>query len=67
MRKTFFLNIIHKLSETYLYFCERYNTIDHAGLIVLQKCTAALRQLAYGIAADTIHEYLKLEKTTVLE
>jgi hypothetical protein len=34
---------------------------------VLQKCTVALRQLAYDMAADTIDEYLKLEKTTALE
>jgi hypothetical protein len=36
-------------------------------LTALQKCTAALRQLAYGMTADTIDEYLKLEKTTALE
>jgi hypothetical protein len=67
MRRTLLLSIMHKLSETSLYFCERYDATGHAGLTVLQKCTAALRQLAYGIAADTIDEYLKLGKTTVLE
>ena len=67
MRMTFFLSIMHKLSETSLYFCERYDAIGHAGLTALQKCTAALCQLAYGMTAYTIDEYLKLGKTTVLE
>jgi hypothetical protein len=30
-------------------------------------CTVALHQLAYDMVADTIHEYLKLGKTTVLK
>jgi hypothetical protein len=58
---------MHKLSETSLYFCERYDATGHAGLTVLQKCTAALCQLAYGMTAYTIDEYLKLGKTIVLE
>jgi hypothetical protein len=67
MRMTLFVSIMHKLSETSPYFCERYDVTGRAGLIALQKCTAVIRQLAYGLTADTIDEYLKLEKTTVLE
>jgi hypothetical protein len=67
MRITLFLSIMHKISETSLYFCERYDATGHAALIMLQKCTTALRQLAYGIAADTIDEYLMLRKITALE
>jgi hypothetical protein len=33
----------------------------------LQKCTAAIRQLATGSAADELDEYLKIEGTTVME
>jgi hypothetical protein len=62
-----FLSIMHKLSETSLYFCERYDATGRAGLTALQKCTAALHQLAYGMTTYTIDEYLKLEKTTALE
>jgi hypothetical protein len=58
---------MHKLSETSPYFCERYDTTGRAVLTALQKCTAALHQLAYDIGAYTIDEYLKLEKTTALE
>jgi hypothetical protein len=67
MRMTLFLNIIHKFSETSPYFYERYDATGHADLTALQKCTAALHQLAYGMATDTIDEYLKLRKTTTLE
>jgi hypothetical protein len=54
MRRTLFLSIMHKLSETSPHFSERYDTTGRIGLIVLQKCA-------------TIDEYLKLGKSTVLE
>uniref|UniRef100_A0A0D3DMR6 DDE Tnp4 domain-containing protein n=1 Tax=Brassica oleracea var. oleracea TaxID=109376 RepID=A0A0D3DMR6_BRAOL len=34
------------------------------GLTTLQKCTAAICVLAYGTAADTVDEYLRLGETT---
>jgi hypothetical protein len=67
MWRTLFLSIMHKLSEASPYFCERYNATGRAGLTALKKCTAALCQLAYDIAAYTIDGYLKLGKTTALE
>jgi hypothetical protein len=67
MRMILFLSIIHKFSEISSYFCERYDATSRAGLTALQMCTAALHQLAYDMAADTIDKYLKLGKTTTLE
>jgi hypothetical protein len=67
MLSTLFLGIMHKLSETCLYFTERHDATGHIGLTPLQKCTAIMRQLAYGMDIDTIDEYLKLGKTTALE
>jgi hypothetical protein len=67
MRITLFLSIIHKLSESSPYFCERYDITGRAGLTVLQKYTATLRQLVYDMTVDTIDEYPKLGKTNVLE
>jgi hypothetical protein len=64
---TLFLRIMHKLSETSPYFCERYDTTGRASLTVLQNYTAVLCELAYDMAANTIDEYLKLGKTTALE
>ena len=37
------------------------------GLSPLTKCTAAVRMLAYGIAADCVDEYLKIGESTALE
>jgi hypothetical protein len=69
MWRTLFLSIMHKLNETssYEYFIERHDTTSRIGLTTLQKCTAVVRQLAYGMVVDTIDEYLKLGKTTALE
>jgi hypothetical protein len=67
MRRTLFLSIMHKLSETSPHFSERYDTTGRIGLIVLQKCATVVRQLAYDMATDMIDEYLKLGKSTVLE
>jgi hypothetical protein len=64
---TLFLSIMHKLSEISLYFYNRYDATDRAGLTALQKCTTAIHQLAYAMAAYTIDEYLKLGKITALE
>jgi hypothetical protein len=58
---------MHKLSEISPYFCEKYDVTDCADLTALQKCTTALRQLGYGMAVDTIDEYMKLGKTIILE
>jgi hypothetical protein len=53
---------MHKFSETSPYFCERYDATSRAGMTALKKRIAALRQLDYGMATDTIDEYLKLGK-----
>jgi hypothetical protein len=65
MRRTLFQSIMHKLSETSSYFTERHDATRCIGLTLLEKCTTA--QLAYGMTANTLDEYLKLGKTTALE
>jgi hypothetical protein len=67
MQRTLFLSIMRKLSEISPYFCKRYDATGRVGLTVLQKYTVVLRQLAYGMTADTIDEYLKLGKITIIE
>jgi hypothetical protein len=64
---TLFLSIMNKLSEIFLYFTERHDATGRIGLTLLQKYTAALHQLVYGMTADMIDEYLKLGKTVALE
>jgi hypothetical protein len=55
------VSYIHKLSKISLYFSEICDTIGRVCSIALQKCIAAIRQLAYDMVIDTIDEFLKLE------
>ncbi len=67
MRRSLFLSIVDKLGEHSPYFTARFDGLGRSGLSPLQKCTAAVHQLAYGMAADSVDEYLKLGKSTALE
>jgi hypothetical protein len=67
MRRQLFLRIMHRLGEYSLYFTQREDACNRRGLSPLQKCTAALRLLAYGGAVDSIDEYLKLARSTALD
>ncbi|XP_023735414.1 uncharacterized protein LOC111883312 [Lactuca sativa] len=51
------------LENNYELFQLRWDARGKRGFSTLQKCTA-LRQLAYGIAADASDEYLKMSERT---
>uniref|UniRef100_A0A0D2ZU68 DDE Tnp4 domain-containing protein n=1 Tax=Brassica oleracea var. oleracea TaxID=109376 RepID=A0A0D2ZU68_BRAOL len=61
MNKLLFMRIVDRLSNEVHFFQQRP---DRLGLSTLQKYTAAIRVLAYGTAADTVDEYLRLGETT---
>nr|XP_015638597.1 uncharacterized protein LOC107280959 [Oryza sativa Japonica Group]AAV43824.1 hypothetical protein [Oryza sativa Japonica Group]AAV44104.1 hypothetical protein [Oryza sativa Japonica Group] len=67
MHKPLFLRIVEALSQWSPYFTQRGDCSGHTSLSPLQKCTAALRMLAYGTPADALDEYLKIGKSTALE
>ncbi|XP_076954228.1 uncharacterized protein LOC143628555 [Bidens hawaiensis] len=54
-------------SEHYKYFTQRYDATGRKGLSPIQKVTSALRQLAYGTAADQCDEYIRLGESTALQ
>ncbi|XP_071738989.1 uncharacterized protein [Rutidosis leptorrhynchoides] len=57
----------HDTPEYFKFFRERFDAIGRPTFTILQKMTSALRQLAYGTAADMFDEYLKMsEQTSVL-
>ena len=60
MRRSLFVRIVERLGEYSPYFTQRVDALNRAGFSPLQKCTAALRLLAYGAASDTVDEWLKL-------
>ncbi|XP_048602103.1 uncharacterized protein LOC125580890 [Brassica napus] len=66
MNKPVFMRIVDRLSENFPFFQQRRDVVGRLGLSPLQKCTAALRMLAYGCAADAVDEYLRLGESTAL-
>ena len=66
MNKAVFMRIVDRLSENFQFFQQRRYATGRLGLSPLQKCTAAIRMLAYGCAADAVDEYLRLGESTAL-
>jgi hypothetical protein len=66
MNKSLFLRIVDALGQWNPYFTYRVDCAGRVGLSPLQKCTAAMRMLAYGSPADALDEYLKIGKSTTL-
>ncbi|XP_025630285.1 uncharacterized protein [Arachis hypogaea] len=56
MRRHMFLRIVDALSNVYPYFQQRVDATRRRGLSPLQKCTAAIRILAYDIAVDYLRK-----------
>ncbi|XP_033138173.1 uncharacterized protein LOC103844705 [Brassica rapa] len=66
MNKDLFTRIVYELSENIPFFQHRQDATGRFGHTPLQKCTAAIRQLAYGSAADAVDEYLRIGESTAL-
>ena len=64
MRKHVFLRIMEAVSNNDPWFTTNIDATGRKGLSALQKCTAALRMLAYGVAADQVDEYLRISEST---
>ncbi|XP_013632690.1 PREDICTED: uncharacterized protein LOC106338206, partial [Brassica oleracea var. oleracea] len=64
MNKPLFMHIVDRLSNEVEFFRQKQDCLGRLSLSPLQKCTAAIRCLAYGTAADTVDEYLRLGSTT---
>ncbi|XP_010445698.1 PREDICTED: uncharacterized protein LOC104728418 [Camelina sativa] len=64
MNKPLFIHIVSTIENGVSYFRQRRDATGRLGLSALQKCTAAIRMMAYGCAADAVDEYLRLAETT---
>ncbi|XP_048624595.1 putative nuclease HARBI1 [Brassica napus] len=64
MNKPLFIHIVDRLSNEVQFFRQKKDGLGRLGLSTLQKCTAAIRVLAYGSALDAVDEYLRLGATT---
>ena len=67
MKCSLFLRIQSKVKAHDSYFVQKRNSANKLGLSSLQKITAALRMLAYGVSSDLIDEYMRIGETTALE
>ncbi|XP_029708579.2 uncharacterized protein LOC115255014 [Aedes albopictus] len=67
MSRNLFTKIVADIESANVYFVQKPDATGKLGLTSLQKCTAAIRQLAYGVTADAVDEYLRLAETTALK
>lgn len=67
MNRHLFLRVVDAVTEPNPYFVQKPDDVGRLGLSALQKCTAAIRMLAYGTPADLQDEYLRLAESTALE
>lgn len=67
MGRRLFLRIVEGVTEADNYFVQKADATGRLGLTALQKCTAAIRMLAYGGPADREDENLRLAQSTTLK
>ena len=67
MNRTLFLRILFMVENYDPYFVQKKNAVGIMGLSSLQKMTAAIRMLAYGVAADAVDDYVRIGESTAIE
>lgn len=67
MKRELFLRIVNAVEAHDMYFVQKVDACHQLGLSPLQKVTAAIRQLAYGLASDQVDEYLRIADSTAME
>lgn len=66
MSRLLFTKIATDIQNNNSYFVQKPDATGKLGLDGLQKCTAAIRQLAYGMPADAVDEYLRMGESTAI-
>ena len=67
MSRSLFLCIHSRVEATETYFVQKRNVANTLGLSSLQKMTAAIRMLAYGVLVDFMDEYLRIGESTTIK
>ena len=67
MNRTLFLRILFMVENYDPYFVQTKNAVGIMGLSSLQKMTAAIRMLAYGVATDAVDDYVRIGESTTIE
>ena len=66
MRRELFLHLVNSVCAYDPWFVQKRDALGRLGLSGLQKCTAAVRMLAYGLPADACDEYIRIGETIAL-
>ncbi|KAG2203138.1 hypothetical protein INT47_004945, partial [Mucor saturninus] len=67
MKRDLFLQIVETAQLKDEYFTQKLDSAGKPGLSPIQKVTAAMRQLAYGVSSDSVDEYIRLADSTAME
>ncbi|KAK9290669.1 hypothetical protein L1049_008842 [Liquidambar formosana] len=66
MRRSLFLQIVEFVEAHDPYFVQKRNAAGVLGLLSLQKVTATMRMLTYGLAADAVDDYVRIGESTTI-
>ncbi|XP_057787249.1 uncharacterized protein LOC131004558 [Salvia miltiorrhiza] len=64
MQKSLFIRIVEAVTANDEFFQQRRDATGIVGLSSLQKCTGAMRVLAYGTSSDVVDEYLRMSSSS---
>jgi hypothetical protein len=64
MSRELFLVILNGIRDYDDYFEAKYDCISKIGFSSYQKCSAAIRKLAYGVPGDLIDDYIRMSEST---
>jgi hypothetical protein len=67
MQRSLFLMIMDRICGCNDYFVQKRDTCGLWGFSSIQKCTATLRMLAYGVIADATDEYCRIGESIAME
>ncbi|XP_028105900.1 uncharacterized protein LOC114304951 [Camellia sinensis] len=66
MRRSLFVSILHDIQQVNEYFIQTRDAIGAPRLSGVQKMTAALRILQYGVLADAVDKYIRIGESTTI-
>jgi hypothetical protein len=65
--RKFFLRIVNSIREFDSYFKCKKDCTGKLGFTSIQKCTIAMRMLAYGAPGDSLDDYGRMAESTTME
>ncbi|XP_028121167.1 uncharacterized protein LOC114318469 [Camellia sinensis] len=67
MSQCLFLRILSMVEAYDPYFVQKQDAVGVLGLSSLQKMTASMRTLVYGVAIDSVDDYVRIRESTATE